>query len=172
MQRKYVAQPTDPQAIRDIIQTISTGIPRESDVGLVKPINMDELKLAVHQGKRRKSPGFDGICLEFYQHTWDTTKHAILKILNQMYIDGEILDSQKKGVIVCILKKSTHSNPFDFRPLTPLNAKLKLFQYLFHFRQIFTDMEAVIEYIKVHESVQSICHNTTYKRKKERKKKD
>jgi hypothetical protein len=31
-------------------------------------------------------------------------------------------------------------------------------------------MEAVIEYIKVHESVQSICHNTTYKRKKERKK--
>jgi hypothetical protein len=28
-------------------------------------------------------------------------------------------------------------------------------------------MEAVIEYIKVHESVQSICHNTTYKRKQQ-----
>jgi hypothetical protein len=29
----------------------------------------------------------------------------------------------------------------------------------FTFCQIFTDMEAVIEYIKIHESVQSICHN-------------
>jgi hypothetical protein len=29
----------------------------------------------------------------------------------------------------------------------------------FTFRQIFTDMEAVIEYIKIHENVQSICHN-------------
>jgi hypothetical protein len=84
MQRKYAARPTDPQAIRDIIQTISTGIHTEADVDLVKPIDMDELKLAVHQGKKRKAPGIDGICLEFYQQTWDTTKHDILKTLNRM----------------------------------------------------------------------------------------
>jgi hypothetical protein len=43
-----------------------------------------------------------------------------------MYIDGEILDSQKKGAIVRISKKSTHSQPSDFRSLTLLNAELKL----------------------------------------------
>jgi hypothetical protein len=79
---------------------MSTGIHTGVDVDLVKPIDMDELKLAVHQGKKRKTPGINDICLEFYQHTWDTTKHDILKILNRMYIDGEILDSHKKGVII------------------------------------------------------------------------
>jgi hypothetical protein len=96
---------------------------------------MDELKLAVHQGKKRRAPGIDGICLEFYQHTWDTTKHDILKILNHMYINGEILDSQKKGTIVCIPKTSTHSQPSDFRPLTLLNAELKLLLRILASRQ-------------------------------------
>jgi hypothetical protein len=105
MQRKYEAWQTDPQALRDIIQTISTGIPTEAGVDLIKPTDMDELKLAVHQGKNWKVPGIDGICLEFYQHTCDTTKHDILKIINRVNVDVEILNSQKKGVIVCIPKK-------------------------------------------------------------------
>jgi hypothetical protein len=61
MQSKYAARPSDPQAIRHKIETIRTGIHKEVDVDLVKPIDMDELKLALHQGKKWKAPGIVGM---------------------------------------------------------------------------------------------------------------
>jgi hypothetical protein len=53
-----------------------------------RAITIDELQLAIRQGKERKVPGIDGICHEFFQHTWDVTKNDILSILNSMFIDG------------------------------------------------------------------------------------
>jgi hypothetical protein len=78
------------------------------DLGHV--ITIDELKIAVHQGKKRKAPGRDGICNEFFQYTWDVTKHDILKILKEMYTGGEVLHSQKIGVLVCVPKNLFQDN--------------------------------------------------------------
>ena len=93
---------------------------------LERMITVEELKVAVHQGKMWKAPGYDGICNEFFLYTWDVTKHDILQILNKMYISGDDLHSPKIGVLVCIPKKPVPKKPTDFRPLTLLNADLKL----------------------------------------------
>jgi hypothetical protein len=92
---------------------------------LGRAITIDELRLAIRQGKQRKARGIDGSFHEFFQHTWDVTKYNILSLLNSMFIDGHILP-KKQGVIVCIPKHPVCKTPSDFRPLTLLNADLKL----------------------------------------------
>ena len=54
------------------------------------------------QGKRLKAPGYDGIDHEFFQHTWETIKYYMLAVMNQMFLDGEITNAQKHGIIVCL----------------------------------------------------------------------
>jgi len=45
---------------------------------------------------------------------------------NQVYVKREIMDRQKHGIIVC-LPKTTRSNiPDDYRPLTLINAHIKM----------------------------------------------
>jgi hypothetical protein len=86
---------------------------------------MEELHLGVKSGKPHKAPGGDGICQEFFKLTWETTKY-MLEILNQMHSNGTMIEQQKHGVLVCLPKKPTPNRPEDYRPLTLLNADLKL----------------------------------------------
>jgi hypothetical protein len=57
---------------------------------------------------------------------WDTIKYELLEVLNEMYIDGQISDNQKHGMIVCVPKKPRPMRAEDYRHLTLLNADLKL----------------------------------------------
>ena len=43
-----------------------------------------------------------------------------------MFIDGDILDSQKHGMLVCLPKTTKPARPEDYRPLTLLNTDFKL----------------------------------------------
>jgi hypothetical protein len=117
---------TDPNAICAIINTIRTRIPTEAHEEVENLINIDELQSAIAQRKRWKAPGIDGIYHEFFQTAWEITKHDLLSIMKEMYIDEEILESQKTGVLICIAQKPIPTTPSDYRPLTLLYADLKL----------------------------------------------
>jgi hypothetical protein len=98
----------------------------EAHKDLEHVVTINELKIAVHQGKKRKAPARDGICNEFFQYTWDVTKQDILKILNEIYIGGEVLHSQKVRVLVCIPKKTCSKTTNRLPPFNLLNAELKI----------------------------------------------
>jgi hypothetical protein len=49
-----------------------------------------------------------------------------LEIMNQMFMDEKLMDSQKHGIIVCLKKIPRPTRPEDNRPLTLLNADFKL----------------------------------------------
>lgn len=68
-----------------------------------------------------KTPGRDGICLEFFKTNWETITD-ILALFNQMYRDGKILEQQKHGRVVCMPKAHGPSTPADYRPITLLNT--------------------------------------------------
>ena len=71
-----------------------------------EPLTMSELWNAITKGKPHKAPGHDGIGLEFYKGDWEIIKTELLQIMNNMYKDNKILESQLKGLIVCIPKKT------------------------------------------------------------------
>ena len=72
---------------------------------------MDELLRAIKKGKPNKAPGQDRISLDFFQKTIDLTKRDLLTIMNNMYIDGQITENQKRGILVCI-PKTTHPTKY------------------------------------------------------------
>ena len=89
---------------------------------MTQPITIEELWKAVSQGKHHKTPGIDGISLEFYEVQWDVIRTELLKIVNNMFTNGPILARQAQGQIVCIPKKSQPEKIGVYRPLTLLNA--------------------------------------------------
>ena len=48
-------------------------------------ITFDECKLAVSKMKINKSPGFDGICIEFYKKLWPVVGKLLVEVFNDSY---------------------------------------------------------------------------------------
>jgi hypothetical protein len=101
-------------------------IPEDANTVLDHPITMEEVREAVKKGKRHKSPGPDGICHEFLIKMWDVVKDDMTDVINNMYMEGSVSDSQKHGHIVCLHKQATSMSPENYRPLTILNTDYKL----------------------------------------------
>jgi hypothetical protein len=112
--------------IKVLLCNITTTLRPEAQFALDAPITMDELKHAIQKGKSKKAPGCVGISHDFYKAAWYMNKDDILTILSQMYTNGQITDTQKRGVLVCIPKIPNPQSPEDYRPLTLLNADYKL----------------------------------------------
>ena len=60
---------------------------------------------AIKGMKKNKSPGLDGLTVEFYEHFWNILGDAVLDALNEGYIEGEMSESQKIGLLSLIYKK-------------------------------------------------------------------
>jgi hypothetical protein len=88
--------------------------------------NTGELQYATATGKKKTSPGPDGINHEFYLTFWDVISKKLLEIINTMYIGPSIQDSRKHGLIVCLPKHGKATRIEEFRPLMILNTDLKL----------------------------------------------
>ena len=52
----------------------------EAKRNLDAPLTVEELKNAVFQMTKGKSPGLDGIPVEFYQEFWETIKHLYFEL--------------------------------------------------------------------------------------------
>ena len=75
---------------------------------------------------RNKTPGLDGIPIEFYQTFWLEIKNILLSALNECFAFGEMSDTQKTGIITMIYKKGDHRNLENWRPISLLNCDYKI----------------------------------------------
>jgi len=46
----------------------------------------------------------------------------MLAVLNQMYLDGQITEQQKHGMVVCIPNTDIHTTQADYIPITMMNT--------------------------------------------------
>ena len=54
--------------------------------------------------KSNKSPGLDGIPVEFYKAFWPKIGQFLLEVYNDILRNGELTNSQQKAVITLIFK--------------------------------------------------------------------
>ena len=80
--------------------------------------------------KLNKSPGLDGLNVEFYRKFWDDIKTLIVSVFNFCYVKGELTNSQKIGGISLIYKKNDPLSLDNYRPITLLNYDAKLLAYV------------------------------------------
>jgi hypothetical protein len=77
-------------------------------------------------GARHKTPGSDGIFLEFYSANWEKVHIDILELLNQMFLHRNVNLRQKHAVLICLQKSDGENTPNGYRPISLLNTNYKL----------------------------------------------
>jgi hypothetical protein len=126
MKKKFSLIPIQQESYERLAQTIITPVPHEANMALDAPITTDELLRAVKKGKNNKAPGADGVCQDFFKVAWDFIHPDLLEVVQQMYTEGKVLDTQRLGMMICIPKTPTPIVADDYRFLTLLNSDVKL----------------------------------------------
>jgi len=112
MKKKYDTIQVDSDSVNRMLQRSKKHIPQEVNDALDAAITMDELHIALKQGKNTKHPGCDGISHDFFQLTWETTQYDMLEIMNEMLMNEKLMDSQKHGTIICLKKIARPTQKF------------------------------------------------------------
>lgn len=126
MRQKYDHMPVTDESIRRMVDCSLKTIPTAAHTITEQSITIEELLHAVQKGKSNKAPGRDGICLEVFKNTWESSKQDMLAVMNNMYNEGVMTEIQKHGIVVCLPKTYCPTKLEEYRPLTVFNTDYKL----------------------------------------------
>ncbi len=93
-------------------------------------LTVDECKRAVFKMKKNKTPGSDGLPIEWYQTFWNDISYLMVNSLNFSYTNGQLSCSQRKGIITLLYKKGDHEDLQNWRPINLLNYDYKILAYV------------------------------------------
>ena len=126
--RLYSSNQNDGVQIDDFIGSVD--MPRLSDVdkdscdGLIS--NTEALN-SLKSMPKNKTPGNDGLSVEFYIKFWPLLGPFVINALNASYGKGELSNSQRQGVITLIEKQGKDKRYIkNWRPITLLNVDYKI----------------------------------------------
>jgi mannosylglycoprotein endo-beta-mannosidase len=126
MSHKYQPIAVDETAVANLQTFLHPVCPATYAEQLERPITYDELLTALRAGARRKSPGIDGLSLEFYTANWETVHEELLQLHNHKFLNNHISPRQKHGIRVCLPKSTNPRILEDYRPISLLTTEYKL----------------------------------------------
>lgn len=89
---------------------------------------IEELDASVKKMALNKSPGPDGLTVNFFQFFWEDLREILFKAILASIEKGELMSSMKQGLITLIPKPTKDKQQLDnLRPITLLNTDYKIF---------------------------------------------
>ena len=76
--------------------------------------------------KANKSPGEDGLPLEFYKAFWNEIGDLLVEVYNEGYHNKILSPSMRKSIITLIYKKGDRSNIANYRPISLTNLDYRI----------------------------------------------
>ena len=93
------------------------------------PLQCSEFQQAVKQMQTGKSPGRDGIPVEFYKVMWETIEWPFMQMIEQVRTEELLPTTLRQGVLNLIPKPNKDSRLLqNLRPITLLNCDYKLIE--------------------------------------------
>ena len=89
-------------------------------------MNENECYEALTKMKKNKSPGSDGIPVEFYIHFWADIKNLVIDSFNESFYEGSLSESQNLAILSLIFKKSDRLLLKNYRPISLSNTDYKI----------------------------------------------
>ncbi|GBG68709.1 hypothetical protein CBR_g3251 [Chara braunii] len=111
---------------QDLWQHTHTRLSQEAATALEQPFTAEELQQAIKHMARGKSPGSDGLPIEFYNMAWEHIGPDLLRLYNQAPKGSILTEDMKFGIITLIYKKDEKSNIRNWRPISRLNVSYKI----------------------------------------------
>jgi hypothetical protein len=111
------------QTLRYLPDKLSTEVKNK----LRAPIQLGELKAAVDNMRTGKSPGPDGIVLEFYKEFWHLIGEEYLHMVQLSIYNEQFPPSVTTGMIALLYKGGERQALTNWRPITLLNLSYKIF---------------------------------------------
>ena len=94
---------------------------------LVAKITLEEVEIAINSFLNGKTPGVDGLSIEFYKAVFPIIGEVLVKLFNTFFNDGFIPAKNKIGLISLIPKKEPYDEIENYRPINLLNVDLKIY---------------------------------------------
>jgi len=122
----YTCVQSNEKDIVEFLGNISKKVNLNQQQDCDKNITKDEIYTALRTMNKQKSPGSDGLTVEFYLHFWTNIGDILLEIYNEINKDNEMARSMKHGLITLIYKKGDKRKLKNYRPISLLNTDYKI----------------------------------------------
>ena len=93
---------------------------------LEQPITSEECLKTIKSFTTGKSPGNDGISIDFYKNFWPYFGKYVLDSFNEAIIKGELSSSLRQAVVTILDKKKDRTQVKNWRPISLLNNDYKI----------------------------------------------
>ena len=80
--------------------------------------------------KQNKSPGSDGLPVEFYKQFWHLLKDHMTSVFNEALDNEKLSDSQRQGILTLLHKKGDPQLLKNYRPIGLLNTDYKILMHI------------------------------------------
>ena len=109
-------------------------------------LTMAELKKAIKQLKKKKSPGPDGVTNEMLQHLGNTTMQKLLDIFNLSWRSGQVPQCWKDATMIPVLKQGKNrAKAASYRPISLTSCICKTIERIINQRmQWYLESESII----------------------------
>ena len=125
-QKLYDVEQTDGEAQEWFFNKITRILSQTERCRAEGPITDLELEAAIKKMNLNKSPGSDGLPVEFYKSFWPFLKDDLRALLNDSYDHGNLSMSQINASLRLLYKKGERTLLKNWRPISLLNTDYKL----------------------------------------------
>ena len=110
----------------DLFSYVTSRLDESEKASCEGPLTLAEASEALRLSNRNKSPGPDGLTVEFYAYFWDKLGETLVHVFNQSLDYGELPDSMKASVTRLVHKKDDKRDLKNWRPISLLNVDYKI----------------------------------------------
>ena len=108
---------------RNIRQKLTEDEKKELD----EPITKSELKSALMNMKKGKTPGSNGFTADFFKHFWDLLGDFLFRAWKERFKTNKNINSHNESIVTLIPKAgASHDAPKGWRPISLLNVDFKI----------------------------------------------
>ena len=122
----YSKQSTNTQCQNQLLLNLTRKLNSEQSQDLEKPYSKEELFRALLRMKRGKSPGIDGLPMEFYLFFWSDIQDDFLEVVSSSYDNSILSKIMRTAILTLVFKKGDKRRLKNWRPISLLCADYKI----------------------------------------------
>jgi len=93
-------------------------------------ITIQECEEAVNKIKNNKSPGEDGLPVEFYKTFWNEIRYILVSVYNESFQQQILPVSMRKSIVTLIHKKGDRTDITNYRPISLTNLDYRILAHI------------------------------------------